>query len=361
MLITGGHPTPALAVIDEARASRLPVSFLFAGRRRVNPHEPAQSLEYQEVFARKIPFVNSNAQRGWRGIVRLPLSIIEAVLLLRHSRPSAVLSFGGYVGVPFCIAGYLHGIPVYLHEQTIRPGLANVHLARIARAVMISFPETRSFFPRSKVVQTGNPVRRALTAPGSGGSFDDLPGPVILVLGGNMGSHSINVHIFGILSQLLERYSVIHQIGNIGQYDDWERAQEHHLALPAHQRSRYVPIQHLATADIAQVYGMSTCIVCRSGASTVMELIALRKPAVLIPLPWSAFDEQAQHAKLLSQAGVAVTFDQSRESDELLASIQMIVDHVQSYISHYDALSHLYEPHAAKKILDTILKKSTEG
>ncbi len=358
ILITGGHPTPALAVIDEAAKSHPSLRFVFAGRRHVNSRETGQSLEFQEIFDRKISFVEIHARRSWLGALTLPLEIVRAWTILNAVRPDAILSFGGYVGVPVCIAAYMRGIPIYLHEQTMRPGLANRRLALIARRVMVSFEDTMSYFSAQKVVCTGNPIRPSLLTHTKSKVFTDLTPPVILVVGGNLGSHSVNTHIFSILKELLKHCSVIHQVGNIEQYDDWGTAQSLHLSLPDDVRARYAPIQHLATSDIASVYRVADCIVSRSGASTVMELIALSKPAVLIPLPWSAYGEQSAQAELLAGASVAEIFRQDEQSTALLDRIKKVLENVQSYTRHYEALRTVFKPHAASHILDIVTDKA---
>lgn len=292
LLITGGHPTPALAVVDEIREEYPALSITFVGRRYVNLRETANSLEFQEVFARKIPFIHLSMERGVWGMCALPWFLVVSLRILHIEKPDAILSFGGYISVPICIAGYLLGIPVFLHEQTMSPGTANTWLAHLATRVMVSFSDTVKYFDRRKVLVTGNPLRKRIFNRAGTANFAHLPKPILLVIGGNLGSHSINVHILKLLPQLLTHYSVIHQVGNVKEYRDWETVQEAHLALPRELRGRYHPMQHLATKDMAEVYERADIIISRSGASTITELIALRKPAVLIPLPWSAHGEQ---------------------------------------------------------------------
>ncbi len=356
LVITGGHPTPALAVIDEIREEYPDVSITFVGRRYVNHRETANSLEYQEIFARKIPFIHLAMKRGLWGLLSLPWYLSIALRILHKTKPDAILSFGGYVSVPICIAGYIFGVPIFLHEQTMIPGTANMWLAHLATRVMVSFPDTVRYFDKRKVLVTGNPLRKKIFISSGNANFAHLRKPIILVIGGNLGSHSINHHIFQLLFRLLADYSVIHQVGNVKEYHDWDKAQEAHIALPRELRERYHPMQHLATHDMAEVYKRADIVISRSGASTVTELIALRKPAVLIPLPWSARGEQEAHARLLSQAHVAEIFDQNHSSDELLSCIQKIGNNVQSYAANYDSLTTIYDPQAAKKILRTILE-----
>jgi UDP-N-acetylglucosamine--N-acetylmuramyl-(pentapeptide) pyrophosphoryl-undecaprenol N-acetylglucosamine transferase len=354
LLITGGHPTPALAVIDEIQAHHPSIQVTFVGRRNVNSRERSNSFEYQEVTLRKISFIHTSTKRGNRGVLELPYRTLQCVEILQSVRPDAVLSFGGYIGVPVSIAASLLKIPLFLHEQTIHPGTANIRLARLATKVMVSFPGSEKYFEKSKVVLTGNPLRMQLFEKPPTSRFAHLPPPVIFVQGGNLGSHSVNAHIFALLPQLVEKYSIIHQVGNVKQYGDWEHAQEAHLSLPDTDRSRYLPFQHLSTEHMADAYAQATLVISRSGANTVTELIALRKPAVLIPLPWSAHGEQKEHAILLSKAQVAEVFDQDHSSKELLSCIQKTMNNVQSYEDHYDSLAQIYNTQASEKILRVI-------
>jgi len=354
LLITGGHPTPALAVIDEIREHFPLLQVLFVGRRYVNAREKADSFEYQEVSARNVRFFHSAAARGNRGMVELPYRTLECTTLLKKHKPEAILSFGGYISAPVCLAAYVLKIPFFLHEQTIRPGTANIHLARLATKVMVSFYQTARYFEKDKVIVTGNPIRKNIVQNVATPKFSHFLHPTILVLGGNLGSHSINTHIFALLPQLAQKYSVIHQVGNIQQFGDWERAQEALLSLPDALKKRYFPVHHLTTDEMSEAYRRADMVISRSGASTITELIALKKPAVLVPLPWSAHGEQLAHAELLFQGGVAELFHQDRPSSQLLSCIQKIMNNVQSYTTHYDQFTSIYDPQAAQKILQTI-------
>ncbi|MBP6994082.1 glycosyltransferase [Candidatus Woesebacteria bacterium] len=360
LLITGGHPTPALAVIDEIKDTQKSIKVVFVGRRYVNSRERANSLEYQEVIARRLRFVDTATRRGFRGVIELPYRVAQSMVVLKKQKPDAVLSFGGYISPPICIAAFLLDIPVFLHEQTLRPGSSNIWLSKIATKVMISFPQTIQCFDKNKAILTGNPLRRKLLEKPTTSTFSHLPKPTVLVQGGNLGSHSLNTHLFSILPRLVENFSVIHQVGNIKEYGDWETALETHLSLPNELKDRYFPVQHLSTAEITEAYSKAEIIISRSGASTITEITALHKPAVLLPLPWSAHGEQQAHAKLLTDAKVAETFDQSRSSEELLRCIQNTSDNVQSYQDHYDSFTPFYDPQAAQKILLIIQQTLTQ-
>lgn len=359
ILITGGHPTPALAVIDYVQASFPDVRLVFVGRRHANPQEKMDSFEYQEVLGRKIPFVNFAAERGIRGVVELPQRFLQALSMLRDEKPDVVLSFGGYLSVPVCFTAFVLGIPIYLHEQTLCPGIANEWIGKIAQKIMVSFPQAGASFDPKKTIMTGNPIRNTILDVRELGKFGTLQKPVLFVNGGNLGSHSINTHIFALLPQLTQRFSIIHQLGNIQEYGDWQKATRAQSKLPPELRDRYVIQKHLTSDEMGKAFACADIVVSRSGANTTMELIALRKPAVLIPLPWSARNEQRAQAELLSEAGAALIFDQYGDSAQLLMHIQTVYEHVQSYIDHYESLHTLYQPKAAEHIAKTILSDTS--
>lgn len=360
LLITGGHPTPALAVIDYLQSQNLDTSILFVGRRYVNSREHEDSFEYTEVMSRHIPFIHFSAERKLRGLIELPKKLVRALNIIRQEKPDRVLSFGGYVSVPICLAAHILHIPVFLHEQTLRPGVANVWIGKVSKKIMVTFPQTTSYFDKRKVVVTGNPVREAILHASYGGEFKQLRRPILFINGGNLGSHSINTHIYALLPELLTQFSVIHQVGNIQEYDDWEKAEETKAKLPTGLRDQYVIKQHLSTVEMGQALRQATIIVSRSGANTTMELIALHKPAVLIPLPWSARGEQQAQAQLLADAGTAEIFDQYESSDQLLVCIQKVADRVQSYIDHYESLDKFHQPKAAEYIAKTVLPSHSD-
>ena len=362
LLVTGGHPTPALAVIDALRVHRPRTRIVFVGRRTANEKEKSQTYEYQEISQRGLEFIHSTAKRGDRGLLELPYQIIKNIFLLNTVRPNAVLSFGGYISVPVCIAAYLLRIPFFLHEQTLQPGSANIRLARFACGVMVSYPQTMHHFKHAHVVCTGNPIRQSFRNHSSGKNvFSHLASPIIFILGGNLGSHAINMHVFNLLPKLLTDFSVIHQVGNIKQYNDWDKAMQHHVGLSPELARKYLPIEHLNSHDISQAYQVADLVVSRSGASTTTELIARKKPAVLIPLPWSAYGEQKKHALLLADAHAAIIFDQDKPSDELFACIQTMHKNVQSYSNAYDSIAHFYDPQATQKIIRTLEKALVTG
>lgn len=361
ILITGGHISPALAVIDELKNNH---SLFFVGRKYALDTENKPSFEYQEIQKRKLSFYPLQAGRLTRifsfrsfiNLLKVPLGFFNAYKIISAIKPDVILSFGGYIGFPVSLIGYIMRIPIYIHEQTIHPGIANRITGRIATKIFISFPETIHFFPRQKTIITGNPVRqdvlRIINKP-----FQIIKKrPTLYITGGSLGSHSINVHIETILPQLLKKYTVIHQTGNVEEYDDYERLKKRVSLLPKDLQENYYVTQHISEEELGFVLSMSDLVISRAGANTVFELIAWQIPAVLIPLPWSSYQEQQKHANLLQSGGVVEIFDQRNNSLELLDLIQTILRDSQKYKNNFKKLTNLFHKDAA-----SIIKKTLEN
>jgi len=364
IIISGGHASPALAVIDELQINKPEYKIYFVGRKFNNSQDSELSFEYKEIKLRKIPFYNLNTGRLMRSISfdtlqNLFLAVrgfIHSWQIINKIRPHTILSFGGYLALPVTIMGWLYGVKIYTHEQTIHPGITNRIISVFAKNIFISYPQSVSFFPKSKTILTGNPIRHFLLQKSSRNKYKSIL-DTIYITGGSLGSHSLNVHIENILQELLKKYFVIHQTGNVSEYDDFKRLTKLKEGLNEKERLRYKLISHVDSREIADVYATSDIVISRSGANTVSELIALRIPAVLVPLPWSANDEQKKHAELLENAGVAEVFDQEKSSEILLKLIQKVMIERGSYEKNYSKLENDSSPKAAAAIIETVFKK----
>lgn len=366
ILITGGHVTPALAVIDKLLASpeKDRSRIVFVGRKYSLESEDTLSLEYKEISKRNIPFRTLTAGRLTRvatvqsfiQLLKIPLGFIQSLFILREEQPDMVLSFGGYLALPIACTAWCMGIPVYTHEQTIRPGTANTLIGRFSRKIFYAFPEAERFFPVRKAMLSGNPVRSSI--------FQVIKKPfvvptgvrVIYVTGGSLGSHSINDHIGALLPELVKQFFVIHQIGSVKQYDDFERLKRIRRNLPENMRDRYFPVEHFFDEEIGYVYSVSDFVIGRSGANTFFELIHLRKPAIFIPLPWSSHQEQLHHALFFQKQGIGELFEQKDPSSRLMELITKMDRDLQSYRKNFDRLPIQYKKDAADIILAEIAK-----
>jgi UDP-N-acetylglucosamine--N-acetylmuramyl-(pentapeptide) pyrophosphoryl-undecaprenol N-acetylglucosamine transferase len=314
IVITGGHVTPALAVID---ALKRDASIVFFGRKYAMEGSRSASFEYQLITGKGIKFIAITTGRlqrhmTWRtipSILKIPVGCIQALWYCARVQPSLIVSFGGYVALPTAIAGWLCRIPVITHEQTMTPGLANRIIARIAKRVCVTFPASVGRFPKGQAVVTGLPMREELFTPPKKAPFAlDVPAyPLIYVTGGGTGAQSLNRIVYPVLPSLVRKYTIIHQVGDTSLAE----AQKIREALDEEYKNRYIVESYIPISSIAWVLSHAALVLGRAGANTIMELAAFGKVSVLVPLPWSAEGEQQQNADWLARHGGAVVLTQS--------------------------------------------------
>lgn len=291
---TGGHLFPGLAVAEYVAGADAQ-SVLFIGS--------ASGIEARVVPQTRFAFaplrIHGLRGRGWRGALQLaaqlPTAVARAWRILGRFRADVVLGVGGYASFPVVVAAWLRRVPSVLLEQNAHPGLANRTLARLAARVCTTFEAANAYFPPARVVQTGNPVR-AFPVPTAAPAAAEL---TVLVFGGSQGAHRINQAMADAAPALhaaLPGLRVVHQTGAA------DRA-----ALAA----RYAEVGLAADVrefidDMGAAYHAADLVVCRSGATTVAELTALGKPAVLVPYPFAADDHQRANARELAERGAAL-------------------------------------------------------
>lgn len=316
ILMTGGHITPALATIEEIQGRFPSWTVVFAGRKTALEGQDTHSEEYRLVSGMGIKFIPVTAGRLKRegglaavsAFLKIPVGCIQAMWFIYREKPSAVVSFGGYVGLPVVLAAWLMRIPVVTHEQTTRPGLANRIIARMATKLCVTFPDTVSGFPRSAdVTVTGLPIRKEVLHPPKKPPVAlDSSLPLLFIVGGNTGSTSINDVVFRALPQLVTQFMVVHQVGRISV----ARADEMKKELDSSVRARYIPVPFVSTDAYSYLLHHAAVIAGRSGANTVTEVAISGKVALFIPLPWAAGNEQYYNAKVLETAGTALILEQ---------------------------------------------------
>lgn len=335
IVITGGHVTPAIAVIEKLKEKIPNVEIIFVGRKTTMEKDNSVSFEFQLVT--KIPgvqFVNLTTGRLRRffsltsiiSLFKVPIGFIQSFLLLKREKPSAILTFGGYLGVPVTLAGRLLGIPIVAHEQTTSFGLANKFIANFAKIICVSSGDNLNVYPKNKTVVTGNPIRKEICLVNKSSQFREAKKfglPIIYITGGSQGAMFINKLVEKNLDELLKSYVLIHQCGNINNLADYQRLNQKIKQLPVEIRNHYYLVTHIFPQDIGAVYNVSDLVIGRAGANTVWELLALGKKALLIPLPYGQKKEQEQNAQILVSEGLAKVLQQDEFTDnEFLDAIK---------------------------------------
>lgn len=366
LLITGGHFTPAISLISALQKKykyKNSVSITFVGRKFQSESEKTVSLEYKEVTKRDVQFIHLETGRLTRvfnartiiNLLRIPFGFFNAFRIIQNERPDLVFSFGGYIGLPIVFWAWCFRIPVYTHEQAIHPGLANRLIGRLAKKIFVSFEESKQYFPSDKTIMVGNLVRESVLKIIKRPFTILKDRPILYVTGGSLGSHSINLHIFSLLPKLLKKYIVIHQIGDTKEYEDYEKATVLKKTLAPSLKKYYYPRKHFLENEIGYIYSITDLVVGRAGANTFFELLVLQKPALFIPLPWAAYDEQHKHAEIFEKYGTGELFHQSDTDTHLLSRIEQMVFELDRYKKNFTSLQHLYKKNAADLILKEIM------
>ncbi|MCX7881286.1 MAG: glycosyltransferase [Patescibacteria group bacterium] len=364
ILITGGHLGPAIAFIDEILNSSLKtkIEFIFVGRKYNLDDDKTLSLEYQEIKKRKIRFYHLTTGRLTRSLtkktffqlLKIPQGFLGVENILKETSPDLIFSFGGYLGLPIVIQGFFKKIPIYIHEQTIAPGLTNKIAGVLANKIFVSFPETKDCFDKKKVIISGNLIRpqifKIIKTPFS----IKKTLPVIYVTGGSLGSHSLNLHLERVINFLLEDFIVVHQTGGVKEYNDFERLNKLRKNLPKAKQERYYIRKFFLSDEIGYIYSLADLVIGRAGANTFFELLALEKPAIFVPLPWSANQEQEKQAKIFLENKAGEIFNQKEESKKLLFLIKKIFSQINFYQENVKKLKTKYCFNGTKIILKEI-------
>ncbi|MDW8058700.1 MAG: undecaprenyldiphospho-muramoylpentapeptide beta-N-acetylglucosaminyltransferase [Thermomicrobium sp.] len=356
---TGGHTVPALAALEVLRRLA-PVEILWIGSRT---GVERRMVTRAGLSFRWIPTGKLRREPTLRTLVDLaavPVGTLVAAGLVRAFRPHVVFGTGGYVSVPVVLAGWLNRVPIVIHEQTATVGLATRIAARFADAVAISFESTRAYLPRHpRVVHTGLPIREQLLhgdAERARARFGLDPSiPLLYVTGGVLGAHALNRLVAEALPELVQVVQVIHQCGPQRINGDLPRLLARRAALPAALRHRYSVVEFL-DEDLADVLAAADLVLGRAGASTVAELAALGKPAVLVPLPGARGNEQLLNARQLAATGSAVVVEQHDLTPAGLVAIvrDLVVD--RNELGRRGALARaLAVPDAAERLARLIL------
>lgn len=308
---TGGHVFPALAVADKLRALNTEISWLGTKRGIESELVPADGIELHCLDIEGI------RGRGLRALLKAPWllwrSIRQASKLLAEFKPAVVLGMGGFASGPGAVAARLRGIPVVIHEQNSVAGTTNKLSAKIAKRVMLGFPDTLE-----NGEWCGNPVRPTIEAMSSPQErFAGRDGNTrILVLGGSRGALGINKLIPAALAMLEpeSRPLILHQAGKSHLTDTLQLYRQHGIDIEE-EGAEVVPF----IEDMAAAYSWADFVICRAGALTVAELTSAGLGSLLIPFPHAIDDHQTLNGKFLTDCDAAILVQQRDLTASLLA------------------------------------------
>jgi len=343
---TGGHLMPGLAVARALRA---------AGAERVEFVGTARGLEARLVPEAGFPLhlirvgglKTGSVLRKLASAAQIPLAVWASLRLLRRLRAGVVFGIGGYASGPVLLAAALLRVPIVVLEVNARTGLANRWAARWVRTACVNFPETAADFPRARTAVTGIPVRPEFFAPAS---LPDSAQPLVLITGGSQGATALNAAVRAMAPQV--EFRILHQTGTR------DFAATAAAYVPLGDRVRTVAFLD----DMAAAMAAATVVVSRSGASTLGELAAAAKPAILIPLPGAADQHQLRNAEAWVAAGAAVLLKQSELTPERLATaLEEVLADAPRRTAMATSTRGFAHPDAARAIATIVLGHSQES
>ncbi len=320
---TAGHVTPNIALLP--KLSQLGYEVHYIGS--------YQGIEKTLIENCKIPYygISSGKLRRYFDLKNFsdPFKVLkgfsEASKLLKKIKPDVVFSKGGFVSVPVVLAAKRQHIPVVIHESDMTPGLANKLAIPAASKVCCNFPETIPHLPKGKAVLSGSPIREELLTGDRKNAlrFTGLSGnkPVLLIIGGSLGSVVVNEAVRSVLPQLLKRFDIIHLCGK-GKLDQTLTAM-----------NGYVQYEYISD-ELKDLFALSDIVISRAGANSICEFLALRKPALLIPLSAAASrGDQILNARSFQKQGFASVLEEEQLNGEtLLHALEELWENRQTYI-----------------------------
>lgn len=310
---TGGHIFPALAIADALKRRNPDVEILFVGAEGRMEMTRVPAAGYRIVGLTIQGLDRKRIWRNFRVIKQYLLSLIHARDIIREFAPDVVIGVGGYASAPTLKAAQSLGIPTLIQEQNSYAGLTNKLLSRRAQRICVAYPDMERYFPKDKIVVTGNPIRPEIEYMQVDRaeafryfSLKDTDAPVILVVGGSLGARTINESIANHLDRWESSGAVL--IWQTGKSYISE-AQE---ALSSYSGEVYYST-FIERMDMA--YALADVVISRAGASSISELCLLGKPCILVPSPNVAEDHQTKNALALStrEAAVFISDDEARE------------------------------------------------
>ncbi|MCD7752007.1 MAG: undecaprenyldiphospho-muramoylpentapeptide beta-N-acetylglucosaminyltransferase [Lachnospiraceae bacterium] len=339
---TAGHVTPNIALLPHLKEAGYEVSYIGS----------YDGIEKKLIGDFGLPYYGISTGKlrryfSWKNFsdpFRVLKGFSEAKKALKEIRPDIVFSKGGFVSVPVVRAAASLHIPCIIHECDMTPGLANKLCIPVAKKVCCNFPETVSMLPADKAVLTGTPIREELFQ-GDRAQGLSLCGftnekPVIMVIGGSLGAVHVNDLVRAALPQLLKDFQVVHLCGN-GKLD------ETLTGTPGYIQFEYVK------EDLKHLFAAADVVISRAGANAICELLALKKPNLLIPLPANASrGDQLLNARSYEAQGYSVVKEESELTPEILNDTMHTL--YQNRDSYVNAMARSTQTEAISTIMELI-------
>jgi UDP-N-acetylglucosamine--N-acetylmuramyl-(pentapeptide) pyrophosphoryl-undecaprenol N-acetylglucosamine transferase len=341
---SGGPVTPLLAVARELYARNNQTDFIFVGT-----HSGPEKILVTEASAtlpiRFVPILSGKLRRyfslkNFSDLFNIGGAFFQSLLILKTEKPNLVMSAGAFVSVPLVVAAKLLKIPILIHQQDVRPGLANRLMAPYANKISVTFEDSLKVYG-AKSVLTGNPYSipqlPSRTEVFQEYSLDENR-PLILIYGGGTGATAINEVVRDNLSELLKLTQIIHLSGR--------------GKMIASKQSGYCPFEFLEYAKLLAVMSASDLVISRAGLGSITDLSALHKTGILVPMPHT---HQEDNARACENKQAAIFLNQRDLDAKLIKTIKELLDSETQRELLADNIARMIKPGAASAIADLAL------
>ncbi len=343
---TAGHVTPNIALLPALKEAGYEITYMGS----------YDGIEKRLIGDFDIPYVGISTGKFRRYLdlknftdpFRVVKGLFEAKKFLKEYKPNLVFSKGGFVSVPVIRAAASLKIPCIIHESDMTPGLANKLCIPAAKKVCCNFPETLKLLPKEKAVLTGSPIRAELTR-GNKVAGLNLCGfsankPVIMVIGGSLGAASVNKAVREALPRLLEDYQIVHLCGK-------DKIDNLLLNTPGYKQFEYIK------TELKDLFAMADIVISRAGANSICELLALKKPNILIPLPAaSSRGDQLLNARSFETQGFSIVINEDDLTTDLL--VDKVHELYFNRKNYHDAMDHSGQMDSVGTIMKLIEENS---
>lgn len=321
---TAGHVTPNIALLPNLKEMGFDIQYIGSYNGIEKDLIEPFGIPYHGISSGKLRRYFS--LQNFTDPFRVLKGMFEAKKLIRDLKPDVIFSKGGFVSVPVVLAGKKCKVPVIIHESDMTPGLANKIAIPSATKVCYNFPETLEYLPKEKAVLSGSPIRQELLT-GDKATALELCGftadkPVVLVIGGSLGSVAVNEAVRNALPELLQTFQIVHLCGK-GKVDaSFEGTQ-------GYKQFEYIK------EELRDIFAMADVVISRAGANAICELLALRKPNLLIPLSANASrGDQILNARSFERQGFSLMIEEEQVTKEnLLEAVQELYNNRDKYVA----------------------------
>ena len=320
---TAGHVMPHLALLPYLKDKDYEVAYIgsYYGIERTLIEKVG--MPYYGISSGKL-----RRYFDWKNftdLFRITLGVLQAIYRIRRLKPDVVFSKGGFVTVPVVIGAYLNHVPVVVHESDMTPGLANKIALRFAKKICTTFEPTLKYLPKKKAVFTGAPIRKDVLEGNRDKGFKftllDSTKPTVLLTGGSLGAKALNRALRESLPTLTKDFNIIHLCGK-GNLD------QDLLNTDGYRQYEFIG------DELPDLFAMTDYVISRAGSNTITELLALKVPHILIPLPASqSRGDQIVNAKVFEDAGYSmVVEEEDLTAEKLIATVHSLQANREQYV-----------------------------